>query len=91
MNKQCIFLDSEGNVCVGIYVKDLDGIICGCCGGLVSMEDAVVLHWFNEWLDIQSEICGDYGELREQLEDKINAMTPEQVQAILDGKKDFNA
>lgn len=89
MNKQVIFMDCEGNVQGGIYVPELNGIICGCCGSLVD-DDFVILHTYENWVDISEEICGDDGVILHKLEDKVDRMTTSEIEAILDGKKDFN-
>jgi len=90
MNKQVIFMDGEGNVQGGIYVPDLHYIICGCCGGLVDEDDAVIIHCYNEWLDISESIYGDDGTILHEIEEKLNNMSTEDIQAILDGKKGLN-
>ena len=48
-----------------------DEVICGCCGGIVSIEELYefaqdynlpfdkVLHVYDDWLDLESEIRGD--------------------------------
>ena len=89
MNRQVIFMDSEGNVCSGIWNQDRDEIICGCCGGTIESGDFVLLHVYDEWLNITDEICGDDGEKFHEIKEKVNAMTTDQIQAILDKKEDF--
>ena len=84
MNYQVIFMDNEGTVQAGIWNKDRDEIICGCCGGTIESGDFVLFHVFEEWLNISDEICGDDGEMFHEIEKKINAMMPDQIQAILD-------
>ena len=51
--------------------------------------DFVLLHIYDEWLNISNEICGDDGETFQEIEEKINAMTTGQIQAILDKKEDL--
>lgn len=91
MNKQVIFMDSEGNIQGGIYCPDLHGVICGCCGGLLDDDDIVIIHWYEDWLNISEEICGDDGAVLHELEEKVDRLTTSEIEAILDGKKDFNA
>lgn len=89
MNKQVIFMDGEGTVQGGIYVPELNGIICGCCGSLVE-DDFVILHFYENWVDISEEICGDDGVILHELENKVDRMTTSEIEAVLDGSKDFN-
>ena len=89
MNKQVIFMDNEGTVQAGIWNQDRDEIICGCCGGTIESGDFVLLHIYDEWLNITDGICGDDGEMFHEIEEKINGMTIDQIQAILDKKEDF--
>lgn len=91
MNKQVIFMDNEGNVCSGIWNQDRDEIICGCCGATIESGDFVLLHIYDEWLDISDEIYGDDDEILDEIQEKIDCLTTDEFQAILDGKKDFNA
>ena len=90
MNKQCIFMDNEGTVQAGIYNTNTDEIICGCCGATIKSGDFVILHLYEEWLNISDEICGDDGEVLHGIERKVDSMTTDEIQAVLDGKKDFN-
>ena len=91
MNKQVIFMDNEGNVCSGIWNQDRDEIICGCCGGTIESGDFVLLNIYDEWLNITDEICGDDGDILHEIEEKVDRLTTSEIEAILDGKKDFNA
>ena len=91
MNYQVIFMDNKGTVCAGIWNKDRDEIICGCCGATIEAGDFVLLHIYEAWLNITDDICGDDGEMFHEIEKKIDHLTTDEVQAILDGKKDFNA
>ena len=91
MNKQVIFMDNEGNVQAGIWNQDRDEIICGCCGATIESGDFVLLHIYDEWLNISDEIYGDDDEIFDEIKEKIDRLTIDEFQAILDGKKDFNA
>ena len=91
MNRQVIFMDSEGTIYSGIWNQDRDEIICGCCGATIESGDFVLLHIYNEWLPINDEICGDDGATLHEIEEKVNRLTTDEIQAIFDGKKDFNA
>ena len=91
MNKQVIFMDNEGTVQAGIWNQDRDEIICGCCGAIIESGDFVLLHIYDEWLNITDEICGDDGEMFHEIKEKIDRLPTDEFQAILDGKKDFNA
>lgn len=91
MNRQVIFMDDKRIVSSGIWNQDRDEIICGCCGATIKSGDFVLLHIYNEWLPINDEICGDDGEMFQKIEEKVNRLTTDEIQAILDGKKDFNA
>ena len=91
MNYQVIFMDIEGTVQAGIWNQDRDEIICGCCGGTIESGDFVLLHVYDEWLNITDEICGDDGEMFQEIAEKVGRLTPSEIEAILDGKKDFNA
>ena len=90
MNKQVIFMDNEGTVQAGIWNQDRDEIICGCCGATIESGDFVLLHIYDEWLNITDEICGDDGEMFHEIEEKVDRLTTSEIEAILDGKKDFN-
>ena len=91
MNKQVIFMDNEGTVQAGIWNQDRDEIICGCCGAIIESGDFVLLHIYDEWLNITDEICGDDGDILHEIEEKVDRLTISEIKAILDGKKDFNA
>ena len=90
MNKQVIFMDNEGTVQAGIWNQDRDEIICGCCGAAIESGDFVLLHIYDEWLNITDEICGDDGDILHEIEEKVDRLTTSEIEAILDGKKDFN-
>lgn len=91
MNKQVIFMDNERNVQAGIWNQDRDEIICGCCGATIESGDFVLLHIYDEWLNISDEIYGDDDEIFDEIKEKIDRLTSSEIEAILDGKKDFNA
>ena len=91
MNKQVIFMDNEGTVQAGIWNQDRDEIICGRCGAIIESGDFVLLHIYDEWLNITDEICGDDGDILHEIEEKVDRLTTSEIEAILDGKKDFNA
>ena len=91
MNKQVIFMDNEGTVQAGIWNQDRDEIICSCCGAPIESGDFVLLHIYDEWLNITDEICGDDGDILHEIEEKVDRLTTSEIEAILDGKKDFNA
>ena len=91
MNKQVIFMDNEGNVQAGIWNQDRDEIICGCCGATIESGDFVLLHIYDEWLNISDEIYGDDDEIFDEIKEKIDRLTSSEIEAILVGKKDFNA
>lgn len=90
MNYQVIFMDNEGTVQAGIWNKDRDEIICGCCGATIESGDFVLLHIYHAWVNISNEICGDDEETFQEIEEKINAMTTDQIQTILDKKEDLS-
>ena len=91
MNKQVIFMDNEGSVQAGIWNQDRDEIICGCCGATIESGDFVLLRIYDEWLNITDEICGDDGDILHEIEENVDRLTTSEIEAILDGKKDFNA
>lgn len=91
MNKQVIFMDINGTVYSGIWNQERDEIICGCCGGTIESGDFVLLHVYDEWLNITDEICGDDGEMFQEITEKVDRLSTSEIEAILDRKKDFNA
>lgn len=91
MNYQVIFMDNAGIIYSGIWNQDRDEVICGCCGATIKSGDFVLLHIYDEWLNITNEICGDDSEMFHEIEEKIDRLTPDEFQAIIDGKKNFNA
>lgn len=91
MNYQVIFMDNAGIIYSGIWNQDRDEVICGCCGATIKSGDFVLLHIYDEWLNITDEICGDDGEMFHEIKEKIDRLTIDEFQAILNGKKDFNA
>lgn len=90
MNYQVIFMDNEGTVQAGIWNQDRDEIICGCCGGTIESGDFVLLHIYDCWMNISDEICGDDGEILHEIEEKVDRLTADEIQAILNGEKDFD-
>ena len=90
MNYQVIFMDIEGTVQAGIWNQDRDEIICGCCGATIESGDIVILHNYEEWLNITDEICGDDGGILHEIEEKVGRLSTSEIEAILNGKKDFN-
>lgn len=90
MNRQVIFMDNEGIVSSGIWNQDRNEIICGCCGATIKSGDFVLLHIYNEWLPINDEICGDDGDILREIKEKVDRLTTSEIEAILDGKKEFN-
>lgn len=90
MNYQVIFMDNEGTVQAGIWNQDRDEIICGCCGATIESGDFVLFHIYDEWLNITDEICGDDGDILHEIEEKVDRLTTSEIEAILDGEKDFN-
>lgn len=90
MNYQVIFMDNEGNVQAGIWNQNRDEIICGCCGATIESGDFVLLHIYDEWLNISDEIYGDDDEIFDEIKEKIDRLTTSEIEAILDGKKEFN-
>ena len=91
MNYQVIFMDNAGIIYSGIWNQDRDEVICGCCGTTIKSGDFTLLHIYDEWLNITDEICGDDGEMFHEIKEKIDRLTIDEFQAILNGKKDFNA
>ena len=91
MNRQVIFMDNKGIVYSGIWNQERDEIICGCCGGTIKSGDFVLLHIYDEWLNITDEICGDDGEMFQEIAEKVGRLSTSEIEAILNGKKDFNA
>lgn len=90
MNRQVIFMDNKGIVSSGIWNQDRDEIICGCCGATIKSGNFVLLHIYNEWLPINDEICGDDGDILHEIKEKVDRLTTSEIEAILDGKKEFN-
>lgn len=54
---QVQFKDIEGNLCGGIAYEDF--IICGCCGGIVELEEVEDITEYSYWVDISTEILGE--------------------------------
>ena len=87
---QVMFWDFTEN-CYTYGIAYKDEIICGCCGATIESGDFVLLHIYDEWLNITDEICGDDGDILHEIEEKVDRLTTSEIEAILDGKKDFNA
>lgn len=88
MTKQVIFLDSEGNVNAGIAL-DSGEIVCGCCGSIFEKDDYIILHAFEEWVDISEEICGDDTAALAYFENQVDSLSREDIKDIIQGKKTF--
>ena len=84
MNRQVIFMDNEGTVQAGIWNQDRNEIICGCCGATIESGDFVLLHIYDEWLNITDGICGDDGEGLEGMGERSDRLATDEIQAILD-------
>lgn len=58
LTKQCAFKDEDGTIFGGIYVEigEEKYVICGCCGGVMEMDDIEELYLFDEWNNISEEI-----------------------------------
>ena len=62
--QQILFQDGEANLLGGILLNDRY-IICGCCGGVIDLEDpddsegVAIIRKFSIWVDISSEIIGE--------------------------------
>ena len=60
-----MFYDKENDVKHGGILTDDGDIICGCCGGLIPADeigdgcDHQILEVFDNWVDLDEEICGD--------------------------------
>ena len=62
LTKQCVFKDEEGTKFGGIYVE-VGGevyIICCCCGGVMELTDITDLKLFDDWVNIEEEIRGNW-------------------------------
>ena len=62
LTKQCVFKDEEGTKFGGIYVE-VGGdvyIICGCCGGVMELTDITDIKLFDDWVNIEEEIRGNW-------------------------------
>lgn len=51
----------EPNELGGILVDDglTSYVICGCCGGVFSLEEVDILEKYDDWNDLSAEIMGD--------------------------------
>lgn len=45
----------------GIHVEDDDKeyVICGCCGGIFSIDRIEIIERYDNWNDLSNEIMGD--------------------------------
>ena len=45
----------------GILVKDGEKsfVICGCCGGVIRMDEIEKIQEYEDWVDISDEIIGE--------------------------------
>ena len=63
MSKQIKFLDIENAVEHGGILLDDGNVICGCCGGIFEADEEGItwklVHAYDTWIDLTSEICGD--------------------------------
>ena len=64
MVRQCRFKYNEDDFYNfgGIYCKFDNGdeyIICGCCGGIVDVNEVKILEIYEVWVDISHEIMGE--------------------------------
>ena len=41
-------------------------------------------------MNISDEICGDDGDILHEMKEKVERLTTSEIEAILDGKKEFN-
>ena len=57
--KQVKFKDFEGTICGGILIEDEEIIICGCCGGILEVEEVEIVEKYDYWVDLSSDIIGD--------------------------------
>ena len=67
--KQCKFwyIDSGAEGYLGgiAVLEDYDGtevlqgVICGCCGGFVELNDIAEIKYYNDWIDLCDTIIGD--------------------------------
>lgn len=64
MAKQVVFKDKfEGGVHAGIALDD-GSVICGCCGGLIELEDYTLIKEYEDWVNLEHEIIGDDDEIK---------------------------
>lgn len=91
---QVVFADPDNP---GVWISGIayrDEIICGCCGGVVSIDDVIemaredgvncAIHEYHDWSNIADEIVG--GELPETLGCNENG----EIYEISDGGNDQN-
>lgn len=58
MAKQVIFRDLDGAIHSGIKI-DTNSIICGCCGQELRPGFCKILHTYDYWVELESQITGD--------------------------------
>lgn len=51
-------LECDENYSGGILV-DGKYIICGCCGGVIELEEVAEIYPYSDWVDISDEIIGE--------------------------------
>lgn len=60
--KQCKFVDGDGNECSGLYNKERDEVICGCCGYVFKNTGEgypFTLLKTYEWINLDDAILGE--------------------------------
>ena len=58
LTRQVKFIDENETVLGGIMI-DNDYIICGCCGGVIEVEEVTILETYDTWVNISEEIIGE--------------------------------
>lgn len=62
MVRQVKFHDCEDNeILGGILLEDKNTIICGCCGGILKLDenDVTIIKEYDYWVDLSEDIAGD--------------------------------
>lgn len=61
MISQVRFRDLENNVTLGGILVDNEYIICGCCGGIIYLdnEQYEIMEIYNKWVSLSDEIIGN--------------------------------
>lgn len=83
MTKQVIFCDQEGTVHAGLLLDD-GYIVCGCCGSLIEPDDYVLFHVYENWVDIEQEICGDDAFYLRKFQEKLDELSTKDIEKILE-------